>query len=169
LGSYFLYLGVKHGTPFSPLHVEGYWGRSFAGPFGAVEHALARLPDAVWRVSTGHQHPFGAGAPLDWEAYQLIDLPFLAFALGGLWLCLRRLPFAYFAYALVLCAESLSFPTQVEPMESFSRYLLVIFPVFMGWGAYLASRAPARRAAYAGLSAGLVAFSGLWGVWAWLA
>ena len=65
--------------------------------------------------------------------------------------CWRRLPFAYFAYALVLCAQALSYPTQVEPMESFSRYLLVIFPIFMGWGAWLGSRPVARRVVLHGI------------------
>jgi hypothetical protein len=166
---YFLYLGIQHGAPFAPLQAEVYWGRSFAGPFGAAVHAIGRLPDAVSRVAGGRQHPFGPGAPLGWEGYQLVDLPFLAFALGGLWLSLRRLPFAYFAYAFVMCAESLAYPTHVEPMESFSRYLLVIFPVFMGWAALLSSRPWPRRAMVGLLSVGLVAFSALWGTWAWVA
>ena len=92
----------------------------------------------------------------------------MTFAAGGLWLCWRRLPFAYFAYGLVLCLQALSYPLPVEPIQSFSRYLLVIFPVFMGWGAWLGSRPVWRRVALTGLTLGLVAFSALWTITVWV-
>jgi hypothetical protein len=167
--AYCAYLAVKLGTPFAPFQAEHIWQRSFAGPFGAVVHALGHAPVALRHVLDGTQRPFGLGSPLGWDAYQLIDLPFLAFALVGLWHCWRRLPFAYFAYALVLCAQALSYPTPVEPLESFSRYLIVMFPIFMGWGAWLATRPRARALTYTVLAAGLVAFSALWAVSVWVA
>lgn len=169
MAAFFAYLQIRHGAAFAPLEAEQAWGRYFAGPFGAIYHALRDLPGALSRVLAGHQHPYGPGDPLGWEAYQLVDLPFLGFALTGLWLCWRRLPFAYFIYALLMIAESLSYPTHVEPLESFSRYVLVAFPVFLAWGEFLASRQLVRRITYGVLSLGLLAFSGLWGLWGWLA
>lgn len=167
--AYIVYLATTHGAPLAPFQAESYWGRAFAGPFGAVAVAVLRLPGAVMRVLHGTQHGIGPGAPLGWEAYQLIDIPFLIFTVAGLWLCVRRLPRAYAAYALVLVCESLSYPTHVEPLESSSRYLLVVFPIFMAWGAYLSSRRWTRRAALAVSAVGLIAFSALWGTWAWVA
>ena len=119
---------------------------------------------------SGTQRPFGLGSPLGWDAYQLIDLPFLAFAVAGLWMCWRRLPFAYFAYALVLCAQALSYPTQVEPM----RILLALpaghLPDLHGLGS-VAGLAARWRAGVAldGLTLGLVAFSALWTITVWVA
>ncbi len=169
MAAYFAYLGLRHGTPFAPLSAEDYWHRAFAGPFGGAVRALRGLPHAVSVVLGGHQRVFALGAPVGWEAYQLIDVPYLAFAAAGLWFCWRRLPFAYSAYALVLLCQALSYPTPVEPMESFSRYLLLVFPVFMGWGAFLGERRVARGVTLGALSAGLVVLSGFWGVWAWVA
>lgn len=169
MAAYFAYLGLRHGMTWAPLHAESYWHRTFAGPFGAAWRGVRGLPGAVSAVLGGHQRPFAVGAPLGWQAYQLLDVPYLAFGLGGLWLCWRRLPAAYTAYALVLACQALSYPTQVEPMESFDRYLLVIFPVFMGWGAWLAERPVWRRGTLAGCAAGLVVLSGFWGIWLWVA
>jgi hypothetical protein len=163
------YLALRYGSPLAPFRVESYWGRSFAGPFGGVVQAVGGLPRAVAHVLGGTQRQFAPGAPLGWQAYQLIDVGFLGFAAAGLWFCWRRLPWAYTAYALVLVCQALSYPMPSEPMGSFSRYLLGVFPVFMGWGAVLALRPVARWAVLASLAAGLVVFSGLWGVWAWVA
>jgi hypothetical protein len=166
--AYCAYLAVKLGTPLAPFAAEQVWGRSFAGPFGGAIQGVLGAPAALRHVLGGTQRPFGLGSPLGWDAYQLIDLPFLAFAVAGLWMCWRRLPFAYTAYALILCAQALSYPTHVEPMESFSRYILVIFPIFMGWGAWLSSRPVARRVLFTGLTLGLIAFSALWTITVWV-
>lgn len=167
--TYLAYLGLSRGSPLSPFGVEQVWGRSFAGPFGAAWHGLQAVPSAFAHLLGGGQTPFGPGAPLAWDAYRLIDLPFLAFALAGLWLCRRRLPASLTVFALLTVAEALSFPTRVEPMESLSRYLLAAFPLFMGWGALLAERPRLRRLALAASATGLAVLSGLWGIWAWVA
>jgi hypothetical protein len=169
LGAYCAYLAVKFGSPLAPFTAEHVWGRSFAGPFGGAIHAILRAPTALGHVLGGTQRPFGYGSPLGWDANQLIDLPFIVFAAAGLWMCWRRLPFAYFAYVLVLCLQTLSYPSPEEPVESFARYLLVMFPIFMGWGAWLSSRPAWRRAALTGLMLGLVALSALWTITVWVA
>jgi hypothetical protein len=167
--AYMAYLGLRHGAPLAPLQVEHFWGRKFTGPFGGLIRALRHLPSTISHVVGGHEQPFVAGAPLGWQAYQLIDFGFVAFAAAGLWHCWRRLPRAYFFYALVVLCQALSYPTPFDPMESFPRYLLLAFPIFMAWGAVLAERAVLRRITLTAFSAGLVVFSGLWGMWAWVA
>lgn len=167
--AYLGWLALRHGAGLAPFQVEHHWGRAFTGPFGGLIRAVGHLPSTISRVVGGHEQPFVVGAPLGWQAYQLIDFGYLLFALGGLWQCWRRLPRAYFAYALVLCCQALSYPTPFDPMESFPRYLLLVFPLFMAWGAALAPRPLARGLALAGLGAGLVVSSGLWGMWAWVA
>ena len=94
---------------------------------------------------------------------------FLAFAAAGLALSWRRVPFAYFVYAVALLAESLSYPSVTEPLLSFSRFVIPMFPVFMGWGAWIGERPVARRDVLIVSGALLVLFSALWGLWAWVA
>jgi Dolichyl-phosphate-mannose-protein mannosyltransferase len=167
--AYMTYLGIAHGAPLAPFQAEQYWAREFAGPFGAVFAALLTLPASLAHIWNGTQYPLGPQSPFGWQTYQLIDLPFLAFALAGLWLCWRKLPTAYLAYAALALAEALSYPVSEEPLKSFSRYLLVIFPLFIAWGAYLAERPLSRRVMLATCGLGLAGFSALWGIWAWVA
>jgi hypothetical protein len=118
---------------------------------------------------TGTGMRVGPGDPITWNAHDLIDLGFVAFAVIGTIAAWRRVPFAYFAYTVVLLAFDLSFPTHEEPLQSISRYTLVIFPVFIGW-ALLLKRRPRVTLAVLGTSAALLAvFSALWTTWAWVA
>ncbi len=52
----------------------------------------------------------------------------------------RRLPFAYAAYALVSLAPALSYPITPQPLDSLPRYELVVFPFFMWAAVWLAGR-----------------------------
>jgi hypothetical protein len=166
---YMGYMGVAHHQPFAPFTSEAIWGRFFAGPFGGALQAVSHLPSDVAHVISGHAAPVGTGDPLSWSAHNLIDLGFLAFAAIGLGAAWRRVPVAYFAYAVVLVAQAASYPTPVEPLESLPRYLAVIFPVFIGWAILLRRRRRLAGVAIAGSTLLLVLFSGLWTTWAWIA
>jgi hypothetical protein len=169
LVAYLVYLGIAHHAPFAPFAAEHYWGRYFAGPFGGVAHALTALPDDVRRLITGKGLIVGPGDPLTWSAHDLIDLGFLAFAVVGLLGAWRRVPFAYFAYAVVLLAQATSYPSHLEPLESISRFVMVIFPVFIGWALLLRRHRPLMIAVLGASSLLLMVFSGLWGTWSWVA
>jgi hypothetical protein len=169
LCAYLGYLFITHDAPFAPFQAERYWDREFAGPLGALVRLAKVLPGDVHRIFTGHTVRVDAGDWLSWNTHDLIDVGFLVFALVGVALAWRRVPFAYFAYAIVLLAQALSEPDRVEPLASFSRYLLIMFPIFMGWGAWLGGRR-LRSWAMLGFSAVLlVFFSALWGMWIWVA
>ena len=58
--------------------------------------------------------------------------------------------------------------TEEEALQGFDRYVLLAFPLFMGWGGWLAERQKARRATLMISGILLVGFSGLWGLWAWI-
>ena len=167
---YLAYLAVAHNDPLAPFQVESqYWGREFAGLYGAVWDAIKALPGDVRRVWTGNSPPWGEQDPLSVADHGLIDFAFLAFALVGLIASWRRLPFAYFAYTLALLAEGLSYPTQMDALVSFPRYLLVMFPIFIGWALLLT---PRRRLSIAVLTISallLATLSGLWTSWEWVA
>jgi len=169
LALYLVYLRLTGHPLLAPMDAQTYWSRSFEGPFSAAVIGLIRIPSAFVHLLAGHVAPFAGAGPLSWQAYQLLDLPFLAFILIGLWLCWRRLPFAYFAYALAAACEALSYPNSTDPMLSLPRFTLVIFPLFIAWADLLSTRARSRVAMGAA-SLGLLAFySGLWAMWSWVA
>jgi hypothetical protein len=169
LAGYMAYLWVAHGAPLAPFQVQqSIWQHQFVGPFGAIVTLLVRLPGDLTAVLGSHGMRI-AGDPISWNAHALIDVPFLAFAFAGLVFSWRRVSPALFAYGVVYLGYALSDPTRMEAIQGFSRYVLLAFPLFMGWGAWLAERKPARRTAYVTSAALLLAFSGLWGIWAWVA
>jgi len=158
--AYMLFMAVSGHGLLAPFHAEAVWGRRFAGPLAGIVAAVQGIRGNLLTIQQG----------ILMQPHDLIDVGFLLFAIVGLDSCRRRLPFAYFAYGVVSLAGAVSYPsTGGEPLLSLSRFVLVIFPVFMGWGARLGDR---RRLSWAvlGVSAALLAvFSGLWATWAWVA
>jgi hypothetical protein len=166
LVAYMGYLAVAHGAPFAPFHAaEADWGRSFAGPLSAVVRVLGALPGDIHGLLAGATRPVGPGDPLSWNAHDLIDLGFLAAGVAALAASWRRVPMPYLVYAIVVLTYSSSFPSPNAPLQALPRYLLPVFPLFLG----VASRLSARRrlsVAVLGASALLLAvFGGLWAVW----
>jgi hypothetical protein len=168
--AYMGYLAATQGTPFAPFEAaQKYWGHSFAGPFGAVVIAAGRFPGDVHTLLSGSAHPVTAGDPMSWNLHDVVDLIFVAVAVAAATVSWRRVPFAYFAYAIAMLVYATSFPVHVEPLQSISRYELVIFPLFMGVAAWLTQRRNLTFGVLAVSGAALGAFSGLWAYWAWLA
>lgn len=167
--AYMGYMAVAHHAPFAPFHAEANWGRTYAGLFSGLVNALAVAPGNLGQGVTGSTWVGGANDPISLPTHNVIDLVFLAFAVAGLAFSWRRMPVAYSVYALALLAQACSYPTALEPLMSISRFVLVIFPVFMGWGARLGERPSLNRRALVGSAALLAAFSALWVTWAWVA
>ncbi|MDQ6775038.1 MAG: hypothetical protein M3071_02195 [Actinomycetota bacterium] len=168
--AYMGYLAALHGTPFAPFQAaQTYSGHSFAGPFGAVAVAAGKVPGDVRALLSGSAHPLAPGDPLSWNVHHLIDLGFVALAVAAATVSWRRVPFAYFAYAIAMLVYATSFPVPLEPLESISRYELVIFPLFIGVAAWLAGRRNLTVGVLGISSVLLAAFSGLWAYWAWVA
>ncbi len=167
--AYLAYLGVIWHAPLAEYQAQVDFGRSFAGPFGGVFGALIQLPgDIAHLASSTAQHSF-YWTPVSTNQQHLIDLGFFVFTAAGVWLGRRRLPIAYTVYAVALLAAATSYPHTGEPLEAVPRYMLVVFPAFMGWGSVLAERRGAGRVALLASGVLLTAFSALWGVWAWIA
>jgi hypothetical protein len=167
---YLVYLWLAHGTPFQPFVAEQeiyhHW---FAGPGGALVVAFLHLPHDISLVAQSHGTLVGRNDPLSWNAHELIDLAFALTAVAALAAAWRRIPRAYSIYALVSLVFLLSVPGKLEPLESFSRYMLPLFPLFMGAAAWMTRH---RRVTTAWLIAScvlLTVFSGLWGLWDWVA
>lgn len=169
LAAYLGYLWITHDAPLAPFQQEFHWRRSFAGPFGAIVVLFKMLPHDLRLILGGNTNQVLPGDPLSWNTHDLIDLGFLVFAAVGLVWSWRRVPLAYFLYAVVALAQSLAYPSSVEPLASFPRYMLVIFPLFMGWAAKLSDKPIARRTTLLVSSALLAVFSGIWAYWGWIA
>jgi hypothetical protein len=167
--AYMGYLAVAHHAPMAPFNAVASWGRHYAGLFSGILPALAAAPGNLSQGLTGSTWVAGANDPISLPTHNLIDLAFLAFAVGGLAFAWRRLPLAYLVYALALLAQACSYPSVVEPLMSLSRFVLVMFPVFMGWGARLGERPRRNRHALIGSAVLLAAFSALWATWSWIA
>jgi hypothetical protein len=166
LAAYLGYLGITHGAPLAPYHAaQADWGRFFGGPFGAVVRLLLALPGDIHGLLAGTARPVGPGDPLNWNAHDLIDLGFFAVAIAAVAVSWRRVPFAYFAYAVTIIAYGASFPYPHAPLQALPRYLLPIFPLFMGSAAWLSERRKTRWAVLVTSGALLLVFSGLWAFW----
>ena len=169
--AYMLYLQLLNGTPLEPLRAQQvYWGHHFAGPFGAIVDALKALPhdiDAVWTHSG--EHLVDAIDPVSWNGHALIDLAFVPVALWALVVGLRRVPVAYSLYSLASLCVITSVPTVFEALQSFDRYTLSIFPLFIAAGGALATRPRARLATYLVCAGLLGVFTWLFATWAWVA
>jgi hypothetical protein len=170
MAAYLAYLGIAHSQPFATLTAQAqFWGHYLAGPFGGLVKAATSLPHDLANILSGTGHPVGPGDPMTWNAHELIDLGFVAFAAVGLIGGKRRIPISYYAYSIALLAQPLSLPTRLEPLQSMPRYILVIFPVFIGWAILIDRRRIGRASLLAVSTALLAMFSGLWAMWAWVA
>jgi hypothetical protein len=167
LAAYLTYLTIAHGAPLAPYHAARVnWGHSFGGPFVSVFQTLGRLPGDVGGLIAGHARSVGPGDPLSWNAHDLIDLGFLLAAVAALVACWGRVPIAYLVYSAILIAYASSFPAPHTPLEGLPRYMLPVFPLFMGVASRLAGRRWLTRGVLGGSAALLIVFSGLWAIWA---
>src|SRR4051794_39416848 len=145
---YSVYLAASIGDGFAYLHLQEFWFRSFAGPFGAVPDGAVAAWDGLRQILSGQRaHVYFTEAGGDpgspaWHSVELFAFPVRAVAgVVGVW---SRLPRAYGAYVVVALALPLSFPVGPQPLMSLPRFLAVLFPLFM-WLA-LVCRPRRRRA-----------------------
>jgi Mannosyltransferase (PIG-V) len=140
--AYFGYLGVAHGDVWQSLQVnDTLWHRHFVplggltGIPGVLGHSLKVIANAPPReLFPASNGPYrGAGV-------NLVDAAALAFALIATVGVLKRLPLAYGAYTVAALAVLTSAPKATEPLVSFPRYVLVLFPLQMWLGAWLHER-----------------------------
>ena len=165
--AYLGYLWAAFGSPFTTLHVQGIWNRSTVGPILGIVDGVVDALDGVRQVIHGPGQLFiapGGATPFFNTA---IDLALFAFFLLGVAACIgaiRRLPLAYWMYALVSLLVPISTPVIRVPFNSLPRFELVMFPLFI-WGADYLIR---KRAVYIGigmLASTLGLFTMLFATW----
>jgi hypothetical protein len=149
LGAYLLYCAVALGDALAPFHAQQLWLRHFV-PLGAltdgVRAAWLGLRQLVHGSPTPVYFSASGGDPFNTAGQSLMLLGFLVFALLALAGALRRLPFAYGAYAGVALAMTLSYPVDAQPLMSLPRYVAVLFPLHMWLARWAGERGRLERA-----------------------
>jgi Mannosyltransferase (PIG-V) len=173
VGAYMAYLGLAGGAPLEPFHAQQVWNRQFAGPFvGVWDGARAAFDGARQLLSFQREHIYfteAGGSPFVDAGHNLMLFAFLAAAVPMIVGVLRRLPLAYGAYVLAALALPLSYPVPPEPLMSLPRFQVVLFPLGMWAGAWLAQRPRARLPVLTASAVLMAFFVGEFATWHWVA
>jgi hypothetical protein len=166
LGAYMLYLALGGHSPMLWATSQSAGGRWTAlGVLSSVSAAVRGAPHELQQLVTGGGQP---DYLISFPGVNLLDLAALIFAIGGLWLARRLVPPAYVVYGAAQLIAVSGF-THVLPLLSVSRHVLIVFPAFLGWGAWLAERPRSRRAALPIFAVLLVVLTAAWATGSWIA
>jgi Mannosyltransferase (PIG-V) len=170
---YLACLALAGGSASMPFHAQDVWHRQFAGPFvGAWDGAVAAFDGARQLLSGQRAHIYFApagGSPFVDAGHNLMLFAFLLAAVPMVVGVFRRLPVAYGAYVVAALALPLSYPVAAEPLMSLPRFEVVLFPLAMWAGAWLAARPRMRLGALAGSTLLMAFFVGEFATWHWVA
>ncbi|MGA2452015.1 MAG: mannosyltransferase family protein [Solirubrobacteraceae bacterium] len=173
LVAYGAYLGLAGGNPLAPFHAQEAWGRHFAGPYlGVWDGVRAAFDGARQLLSFQRRHiyfPGTVGDPFISAGHNLLLLAFLVAAIPAVVGVVRRLPLAYGAYVIVALAMPLTYPVSAQPLMSLPRFLVVLFPLGIWLGAWLAERPRLQRPALALSTVLMVFFLAQFATWHWVA
>ncbi len=171
--AYAVYLKLAGGSALAPFHAQEAWSRHFAGPYVAVwDAARAAVQGARQLLSFQRHHVYyklAGGDPFVSAEHNVVLFAFLLAAVPALVGVLRRLPAAYGAYVLAALALPLSYPVAAQPLMSLPRFLVVLFPLFMWFGAFLARHPRARGPLLVAGALALAFFTGQFATWHWVA
>jgi hypothetical protein len=157
----------------APLHAQGAWGRHFAGPYlGLWDGARAAFDGARQLLSFQRHHiffPAGEGSPFVSAGHNLMLFAFALLAVSAVIGVARRLPLAYLLYILAALAVPLSEPVKSQPLMSLPRFLVVLFPLFIWLGAWLAERPRVQLPALVLSALLMMFFAAQFATWHWVA
>ncbi|MGO9490304.1 MAG: mannosyltransferase family protein [Solirubrobacteraceae bacterium] len=166
-------LAAGGGGALAPFHSQDVWGRHFAGPFvGIWDGLVAAFEGARQLLSLQRSHvyfPAASGSPSVAASHNLTLLAFLLAAIPALIGALRRLPLAYGAYVIAALALPLSYPVSSQPLMSLPRFEIVLFPLAIAAGAWLAEHPRWRRPLLVVSALLLAAFVAQFSTWHWVA
>jgi hypothetical protein len=143
LALYMGYLWWAFGDPLLFSSVQAYWGRELTLPTSAIWRGAVAAVDGVrWLTVHGVGPILGMRLPsggLDSTVIaNLLEFTSFAAAVALLIACWRRLPAAYTLYALAALLFPLLYSTAARPLYTMPRFMVVIFPLFIGAAAVLA-------------------------------
>jgi hypothetical protein len=148
----YLAILVANGFPWlAPFRQGAAWQRVTVGPFTGIASAVVTAWHSVVAIVRGRVvFAPTLGGPFTPGAECILLLVVLAIAAGFLVTCFRRLPLQYGAYAGAVLLMCVSSPVVGQPLLSFDRYVLTIFPLWMAAGAWVARRRLERVAVAVG-------------------
>ncbi|MHB8658508.1 MAG: mannosyltransferase family protein [Solirubrobacteraceae bacterium] len=168
---YLLALAAFGYSPLAPLTAQtgGEHAHRLAGPLVTVLDAL-RGAGAGGRGILGGAPVFlhSLASPFAPGAESVYLLGVLLVSLAALVACTRRLPAEYAVLAAISLLFVTAAPVTGQPLKSLDRYALVIFPLWMATGAWMAERR-IERAAVLGGGALLVFFTTQFVAWSFVA
>jgi Mannosyltransferase (PIG-V) len=173
LGAYMAYLWLAGGDALAPFHAQDVWQRHFAGPYLGVWDGIKAAFDGARQLLSGQRghvyFPIAGGSPFITAGHNLMLLAFLVVGLALLVAVLRMLPLAYGVYIIAALALPLSYPVAPQPLMSLPRFLVVLFPLSMVIGAWLAARPRARAPVLIVSAAMMMFFVAEFATWHWVA
>ena len=169
LGAYCAGLALAGLDWAAPFDAQEQWFRSFAGPFVGAWDGTVAAWDGARQLLSGARTPVffeqAGGDPYVTAAHNLELFAALVVAVPMVVGALRRLPFAYGAYAVAALALPLSYPVAPQPLMSLPRFVLVLFPLFLwlgGWAVRTRWRLPVVGGAFLSLQAVAAASFATW-------
>jgi hypothetical protein len=164
------YLAAKGFGPMAPFAQEAgaQYRRSMTGSIATIVDAVRAAADGLRALHPGQFYQPTLGGPFAPGVESVLLLAVLAFAVLALVAAARRLPLAYCLYAGAALLVSTWSPVAGQPLKSFDRYTLTIFPLWMAAGAWISERRLTRAALL--VTAALLAFwTFQFATWAWVA
>ena len=166
LVAYMVYIRAATRYGFlAPIKAQQDWSRELHGPIVGLWGGVKNGFTATHHVLSGAT----LAEPVSADRSGLINFAALATATVGLVGACRRLPAAYWAYALAGLVVAISYPTDpLLMLKSLPRLIIVLFPIFMWFG--LATERISYRAVTLAVSvAGLGLFSAMFASGYWIA
>jgi len=147
------YLGLSGSDALAPFRIENVWGHHFAGPIGGIQEGAASAFRDLRHILTGRLQlqafsvDPASSVITGWQ--NVMPFAFLLVAAPAIIGVARNLPLAYLVYVLTALAMALSEPVKLRPLQSLPRYEVVLFPLFMWLGLWLARHRRVRVPALA--------------------
>jgi hypothetical protein len=132
---YMFALWRTYDDPLQTLEAQRGWAREQAMPWTTFRMAFdqldlgwlrALLDSPTWTTLTSHEVRFG------FAEYESLDLAVALLVIPLLIYCLVKLPIEYSIFPVILFLIPLFNPSTVHPLMSMSRFVIVMFPLFIG-------------------------------------
>lgn len=132
---YMFVLWRTYRDPLLTLEAQKGWAREQAMPWTTFRMAFDQtdfgwlrelLASPTWTTLTSHNVRFG------FAEYETLDIVFALLAIPLLVYCFMKLPLEYAIFPLMLYALPLFSPSTIHPLMSMSRFVIVMFPLFIG-------------------------------------
>jgi hypothetical protein len=140
LGGFFLYLYTQGWGWFAPITNQNaaYAGRTLVGPLLVV---LESLRDTAIELNQSlHGTTLVSGGMFAPATQNIFYLTVLGAAVLGLVSVWRRLPTEYALFGLLAILVCTSSAVAMEPLKGFDRYILPVFPLWIGAAAWVEKR-----------------------------